>query len=291
MGEDRNLRQQADLDARRRAYARDVLDIAKIENPRLEAALASVPRESFLGDGPWRIGRFPDGSVVTPDRDPIHVYEDAVIALVEDKGLNNGQPSFVAMLIDACAARPGDHIVHIGTGTGYYTALLARMAGPGGKVLGIEIEPALARQAAESLRDTPNAQIIEGDGWTRPIPPADAILVNAGTPGFAEGWLDALKPGGRLVCPLCVRDSPSDHMLTQGVVFAIQRDAHGFAARSITGTAIYACVGAGNPDLETRLTKALKGGRAGQVRRLRRHEGVAEKRCWLKADSWALTYD
>lgn len=272
----------------RRAYAKQVAHAARTDDPRLERALAELRREDFLGPGPWGIMHSPGGYQETPDADPLYLYQDAPVSILRDKGLNNGQPSFLAMLIGYCDLREGESAVHIGTGTGYYTALISRLVGPTGHVLGIEIEPDLARRAAENLRGYANTAIVECDGWTRRLEPADAILVNAGTPRPADTWLDALKPDGRLVLPLATR--VEDDGGTRGAIFLIRRDAEGYAATSKSGTLIYPCRGASEPEAEEALAAAFDRGGASSVTRLRR-EPVSADRCWLHGKGWSLTYD
>jgi protein-L-isoaspartate(D-aspartate) O-methyltransferase len=53
-----------------------------------------------------------------------------LVAIDEKRLLNNGQPSFLAILIEALALQEGDHVVHVGCGTGYYSAILAEFVGP-----------------------------------------------------------------------------------------------------------------------------------------------------------------
>ena len=58
--------------------------------------------------------------------------------------LNNGQPSFVAKLIDALELRAGESVAHVGAGTGYFTAVIAATLGPSGRVTAIELDQELA---------------------------------------------------------------------------------------------------------------------------------------------------
>lgn len=71
-------------------------------------------------------------------------------------------------------------MVHIGTGTGYYTAILAHIVGPSGRVTGIEYEPELAARARTNFSTYPNVDIVEGDGALVSFETADVIYVNAG---------------------------------------------------------------------------------------------------------------
>ena len=70
-----------------------------------------------------------------------------VVAILPERQINNGQPSLHAHLMHHASPAVGEHVVHIGTGTGYYTAVLAHLVGPSGRVTGIEYEPELAARA------------------------------------------------------------------------------------------------------------------------------------------------
>jgi protein-L-isoaspartate(D-aspartate) O-methyltransferase len=133
-----------------------------------------------------------------------HLYHDMLIAIDEERRLNNGQPSLWARMYDSLDLSDGAHVVHVGAGTGYYSAILAEIVGGAGRVTAIEIDPALASQARESLAAWPQATVAATDGFTfRPDQPADAIVVNAGVTHLSLVWLNALAAeGGRLLVPL-----------------------------------------------------------------------------------------
>src|SRR6516164_11775991 len=61
------------------------------------------------------------------DDSPSHVYHDVLIALDESRGINNGQPSLWAYLFDRLDLVPGEQVLHLGCGTGYYTAIIAEL--------------------------------------------------------------------------------------------------------------------------------------------------------------------
>jgi protein-L-isoaspartate(D-aspartate) O-methyltransferase len=142
---------QEELAIVRRAYAKHVLANADVDDAPVGAAFAAVRREHFLGPGPWpmlRWPRWPGRYVPTPSDDPVYLYQDALVGIIPERDLNNGQPSLHAMLIAAASARPDEHVVHIGAGVGYYTAILAHMAGERGRVTAIEFDGGLAKRLA-----------------------------------------------------------------------------------------------------------------------------------------------
>lgn len=172
---------EGELSIIRAAYAKQILAAASVvNNARLEAALSATRREGFLGPGPWwMLRRFRD-YVTTPDADPVYLYTDDLVGILPERRINNGQPSLQAHLIHQASPAAGEHVVHIGTGTGYYTAILAHLVGPSGRVTGIEYEPELAARTKANFAAYPNVEIVEGDGALVSFDQADVIYVNAG---------------------------------------------------------------------------------------------------------------
>ena len=121
--------EQEELAIVRRAYAKHVLANANVDVAGVETAFAAVRREHFLGPGPWPMPRWARPYAPTPTDDPVYLYQDALVGIIPERGLNNGQPSLHATLIAAAAPRPGEHVVHIGAGVGYYTAILGPFGG------------------------------------------------------------------------------------------------------------------------------------------------------------------
>jgi protein-L-isoaspartate(D-aspartate) O-methyltransferase len=70
---------ETELEIVGRAYAKRVMFAAGIHDRRVEAAFASVSREHFLGRGPWSILRWDRGYVATSSRNPVYIYDDALI--------------------------------------------------------------------------------------------------------------------------------------------------------------------------------------------------------------------
>ena len=142
---------QTELGIIRAAYAKQILAAARVVDARLEAAFGAIRREDFLGPGPWSVLRWFREYVVTPDADPVYIYTDDLVGISTERRINNGQPSLHARLIRHAAPTAGGHVVHIGTGTGYYTAILAQLTGPSGRVTGIEYDGELAARAKANL--------------------------------------------------------------------------------------------------------------------------------------------
>ena len=97
-------------------------------------------------------------------------------------------------------------MLEIGTGSGYNAALLAHLAGEGGVVTSVEIEPSLAARAERHLADVGcgRVSIVVADGHHgyEPNAPYDRIVVTTGPAEVAPAWTDQLVDGGRLVTPL-----------------------------------------------------------------------------------------
>ncbi|MBV8776518.1 MAG: methyltransferase domain-containing protein [Alphaproteobacteria bacterium] len=278
----------------RRAYAKQVLAAEGVSDRRVEKAFAAVRREDFLGRGPWPILRWGRGYVTSPSADPGYLYADVLVGIIPERHLNNGQPSFLARLIAAVAPVAGDHVVHIGAGVGYYTAILAHLAGRRGRVTAIEFEPALAARLAHNFAGTPNVDAVQGDGTQVEFAPADAILVNAGATRPLPRWLDRLRAGGRLILPLTTAAAfggggtvPFER---RGAVFRIVRQGDDFSAARISGVGIYPCHGLRETAGERALAAAFERGGAERVTRLYRRDDIPERDCWLRGEGWCLAY-
>ena len=126
-------------------------DKGRLRSDALVRALAEVPREDFLGPGPWRVLGSEKG-------DPICLYDNVLVAIDEKRSLMNGQPSFLAGLIDALDLKAGERVVHVGCGTGYYSAVMAQVVGERGRVVALEIERDLAERSRHNLAHLPQVQ-------------------------------------------------------------------------------------------------------------------------------------
>lgn len=217
-------------------FAKMMANASGSNDPRLEHVFELVPREAFLGKGPWKIwieGKYID----TPSADPIHVYQNNLVALDASQGINNGEPFLHARWIGTVAPQKGETVTHIGTGTGYYTAILSMLVLPGGQVFGIELNSELAASARKNLLRFENAHVVTGDAVSAEIRPSDIIYVNAGVVVPPLNWLFAMRPGGRLIFPW----RPSQKV---GIAMLITREPAGFAALPIISSWFIPCVGA-----------------------------------------------
>jgi protein-L-isoaspartate(D-aspartate) O-methyltransferase len=224
----------------RRFYAEEIRFSANIQNAALIEAFARVPRENFLGPGPWEIASADMGlggmkNVPTEDGDPRRVYHNVAIALDSSRDLNNGQPAALAKWIDALGLKARDRVFHLGCGVGYYTAIIAEVVGSGGSVIASEIDADLAARAKANLKKYPNVEVHSGDGAHVSPGPCDAILINAGVTHPHAIWLDNLQENGRLLLPLTIpMGMGMGANLGKGVMVKITREPGGFAAQVVT---------------------------------------------------------
>ena len=274
----------------RRAYAEELRFTAPVRSPAIVKAFATVPREHFLGPGPWRVlsPMSMAGYWTTENADPCHVYHDVLVAIDEERRLNNGQPSLWARLYDELGLTEGAHVVHVGAGTGYYSAVLAAIVGPAGRVTAIEIDAALAARAAQNLATAwPQAEVVAADGFTfRPERPADVVIVNAGVTHFSPAWLDTLAPeNGRLLVPLTNAKRWGGFLLVTRLAGETQR----YPTRFVHHVGIISCVGGRDPEAEARLEEAIAKAPMTVVRSLRRAPEKPDASCWLAGDGWWLS--
>jgi protein-L-isoaspartate(D-aspartate) O-methyltransferase len=232
---------RASLDEIRGFCAKRMATTSGSPDPRFERIFELVPREAFLPPGPWKIKVAEGEYIETPSADPAYVYQtNLLVALDAGKGINNGEPMLHARWIGAVAPQPGEIVTHIGTGTGYYSAILSMLVRPGGRLIGFEIEPDLADAARRNLAPFENASVTTGDAVSLEVPPSDLIYVNVGVIAPPEQWLVALRPGGRMIFPW----RPSQEVALAALV---TRTARGFELKPLMQAWFIPCVGASMP--------------------------------------------
>ncbi len=161
---------------------------------RVLAAFAEVPRDLFVPE------RHRDDA-------------DADYPLPIGCGQTISQPLVVAYMTEALRLTGRERVLEVGTGSGYQTAILARLVE---EVLSIEIVPELAARAREVLLGTlgvANVRLRVGDGalgWPEEAP-FDRIMVTAAAPEVPPALVAQLVPGGRMILP--VGDSPGAQVL------------------------------------------------------------------------------
>jgi len=161
---------------------------AHVADERVLEAIAQVPRDVFV-----------------PADQRAHAWENAPLPI--GAGQTISQPLVVARMCELLAPRPGDHVLDVGTGSGYHAAVLAALSG---HVWSIERHPELTRTAGRALEEAGvrNVTLLEGDGSLgHPgAAPYDAINVAAAAWRAVPPALEEqVAPGGRLVVPVMRR--------------------------------------------------------------------------------------
>lgn len=155
-----------------------------ITDPAVLAAFREVPRHCFVPEEEWE-----------------EAYADHPISI--GFGQTISQPYIVALMTEAARVKKGDHVLEIGTGSGYQAAILSRL---GKTVDTVERIPALGAQAQRTLNDLgfENVRVHIADGTAGYVEasPYDVILVAAGAPSVPPPLQEQLKAGGRLVIPV-----------------------------------------------------------------------------------------
>lgn len=252
-----------------------------VDDPRVIDAFGTVPRERFVGPGPWLfLGR--EGYVQTPGADPALLYDDVVVALAPDKRINNGQPSLHARCLSAARVRAGERVLHIGCGTGYYSAILSELAGPSGAVIAWDVESELAESARCNLRPWINTSVALRNGAEAPIPECDVIYVCAGCTQPVRSWAQALSEGGRLLFPL----TPG---WDYGGMLMITRKASEYRATFLCKCSFIPCVGGASPAAEAALRSAFAAEGMDRVSALHFGNGANRQDAWLAGENWWLS--
>ena len=179
-----NASSVSDFAAQREQMVQRQLMTRGINDARVLAAMAKVPREEFVpldaratsyGDGPLPIGY----------------------------GQTISQPYIVAFMTEQLRAKPNDRVLEVGTGSGYQAAILAELVS---EVYSIEIVEPLAKNAEAALQRLgyKNVHVKIGDGykgWPEEAP-FDAIIVTCAPDKVPQTLVDQLKDDGRMVIPV-----------------------------------------------------------------------------------------
>ena len=280
-----------DLALYRQFYSEEIEAVSGITTPGLAQAFANVPRERFLPPGPWLFrGESDPGGLPrpTPDADPRRVYHNVPVAIDAPRMLFNGQPAFVGRLIDVLAFKPGDSALHVGCGTGYYTAVIGTVLGERGRVVAFDVDDGLAAGARGNLSALPWIDVRVGNAAGPIQETFDGILVNAGVTHPLDAWLDTLRDGGRIVIPLTVSMAGMRN-IGKGVVVLLTKHPSGFSAEFVSFTAIFSAIGLRDESLSPLIGQALQKNPMPRLKTFRRdpHEQAAE--CWLHTPGFCLS--
>lgn len=265
----------------RRFYAEFIVRSSDSADQRLIDAFSAVPREDYVGSGPWQVSTG-SGYIPTVSDDPALLYQDILVGLAPERRINNGQPSLHARCLVTAAPAPGESVLHVGAGTGYYTAILATLVGPTGKVKAFEIEADLAAKAARNLSSFKNVVVEAASANETKLESYDLIYANAGATHPPAAWLDALNIGGRLVFPL----TPNEGF---GVMLKVTRLSHNsYSASAITRVKFIPCIGARDDTMSASLSAALERQSLKEIRSLERGT-IPDETAWCVGNGWWLS--
>ncbi len=168
-----------------------------IKDPRVLKVMEAVPRHLFVDEGLMD-----------------QAYSDNPLPIGEKQTIS--QPYIVALMTEALQLSGRERVLEIGTGSGYQTAILAKLAD---RVFSIERVAPLAARARKILDrlNCYNVAIRVGDGsygW-REEAPFDAIITTAAAPKVPQYLVEQLAPGGRLVVPVGSREVQTLYKLTR----------------------------------------------------------------------------
>jgi len=171
-----------DTAAARRLMVDGQVRTADVSNATLLDAMMTIPRERFL-----------------PSAQAPLAYADIDVPIANNRVLL--KPMVLAKLIQAAGVRDTDHVLDVACGTGYSSAVLARLAG---SVIALEEDAELARQAKEALASTRAERVTLAlgpltAGWPTAAP-YDVILINGAIEVISPALAHQLKPDGRLAC-------------------------------------------------------------------------------------------
>ena len=174
----------SDFAAERQRMVQQQLKTRGINDARVLAAMAKVPREEFV-----------------PQESGAASYEDGPLPI--GYGQTISQPYIVAFMTEQLRLKPGDRVLEIGTGSGYQAAILAELVS---EIYSVEIVEPLARAAEATLQRLgyKNVHVKIGDGykgWPEAAP-FDAIIVTCAPDKVPQPLTDQLKDGGRMVIPV-----------------------------------------------------------------------------------------
>jgi protein-L-isoaspartate(D-aspartate) O-methyltransferase len=158
-------------------------------DPKVAAAMRRVPRHRF----------------VAPELAD-EAYDDTPLPLGRTKSTISA-PHMVALMLEWAELTPGLRVLELGSGSGYLAALIAELVRPGGRVIGLELEPGLAAESQTTLAALGYDDIVEihaadaRAGWPAEAP-YNRVLVSFATPEIFPEWTRQLAFPGMLLAPV-----------------------------------------------------------------------------------------
>lgn len=173
-----------DMTEQRHEMVRAQIQARGIQDPRVLDAMRDVKRHLFV-----------------PSESTEDAYEDFPLPIGEGQTIS--QPYIVALMTELLETKPTDHVLEVGTGSGYQAAVLSRLVAD---VYSIEIVKSLSDIAAKRLDllgyDNVHLRVGDGyNGWAEHAP-FDAIIVTAAPPEIPQTLIEQLADGGRMVVPV-----------------------------------------------------------------------------------------
>ncbi len=158
-----------------------------LRSEEIENAFLALEREQFF-----------------PERNSAHAYSDNAFAIGFSQTIS--QPSTIAIMLELLQAQEGETVLEVGSGCGYVLALLSKIVGSKGKIIGIELVPELVKIAEDNLNKAgvENAEVVSGDG-SEGFPEKaqfNRILISAACSEIPPALKEQLAEKGRLVAPV-----------------------------------------------------------------------------------------
>ncbi len=268
-------------------------------NSKVEEAFSTVPRNKFLGQGSWSIVDSWNQLRIVESPLPEVAFQDAMFCISPSNRINNGLPSLHMRLISNLDVQDGDRVLHLGAGTGYYTAILAHLVGPKGQVVASEIDKYLANTGQTNLKDSKNIEFHCSDGLPDVDNHFDVIYVNYSIADIPLEWVARLSIGGKILFPLSApwpeRTSDSRAAISPGKAMKITgRATQNYAAEYVSNVSFIfdsGRTGSFSDNYVNRLKQSLTDDQgARNVKKFVIGEPSHKDDSWLYSDKWSFCY-
>ena len=231
--------------------------MCRLRSPQLVKAFAMVPREQFLGPGPWMVvsenpymaagtsfGRLVSVSARLRTRIRAASTTTSPSRSIRRGSCSTASPAHSRSGSIRSISRPARACSTSAPASATTPRSCAQCVGPSGRVVAFEIDADLAAAAARNLAPLPWVDRRAAATRRRWLSETfDAILVNAGVTHPLDAWLDALAPGGRMILPITAAMPAMGSTLGKGLVFLLTRTDDTIGARVMTMVAVYSAIG------------------------------------------------